>query len=116
MDTRSFDLEVFTIPESRPPYPVEFRNKLVELARAGRPIPEIAAQFEPSEQTIRNWITQADRDAGKRIDGVTGAERDDLTRLRRENRQLKLEREILAKAAAWFARETDKIPDKGSNS
>jgi transposase len=116
VDTRSFDLEVFTMPKSRPPYPAEYRNKIVELARAGRPIPEIAEQFEPTGQTIRNWIAQADRDAGKRSDGVTSAEREELTRLRRENRQLKLEREILAKAAAWFARETDKIPDKGSNS
>jgi transposase len=104
------------MPKSRPPYPAEFRSKLVELARSGRPIPEIAAQFEPSEQTIRNWVAQADRDQGKRADGLTSAEREEYTRLRRENRQLKLEREILAKAAAWFARETDKIPDKGSNS
>lgn len=104
------------MPKSRPPYPAEFRNKIVELARAGRPIPEIAKQFEPSEQTIRNWIAQADRDEGKRSDGLTTVEREELTRLRRENRQLKLEREILAKATAWFARETDKIPDKGSNS
>ena len=104
------------MPKSRPPYAAEYRNKIVELARAGRPIPEIAAQFEPTEQTIRNWVARADRDAGKRTDGVTSAEREELTRLRRENRQLKLEREILAKAAAWFARETDKIPEKGSNS
>src|SRR5215510_10626617 len=85
------------MPKSRPPYPAEYRNKIVELARAGRAIPEIAAQFEPTEQTIRNWIAQADRDAGKRTDGVTSAEREELTRLRRENRQLKLEREILAR-------------------
>lgn len=104
------------MPKSRPPYPAEFRRKIVELARAGRPIPQIAEQFEPSEQTIRNWIAQADRDDGRRSDGLTSVERDELSRLRRENRQLKLEREILAKGAAWFARETDKIPDKGSNS
>ena len=95
------------MPKSRPPYPAEFRNKIVDLARAGRPIPEIAEQFEPSGQTIRNWIAQADRDNGKRSDGLTSVERDELGRLRRENWQLKLEREILAKAAAWFARETD---------
>ena len=67
-------------------------------------------------QTIRNWIAQSDRDQGRRHDGLTSAEREELARLRRENRQLRLEREILAKAAAWFARETDKIPNKGSSS
>ncbi|RQS26577.1 IS3 family transposase, partial [Burkholderia sp. Bp8990] len=59
---------------------------------------------------------QADRDAGIRHDGLTSAEREELSRLRRENRQLKLEREILAKASAWFARETGTLPDKGSSS
>src|ERR1700683_3503966 len=73
-------------------------------------------EFEPSAQAIRNWVAQADRDEGRREDGLTTAEREELNRLRRENRQLKLEREILSKAAAWFARETDVIPPKGSNS
>jgi transposase len=104
------------MPKTRPPYPAAYRQKVLELARAGKPIPELAEQFEPTEQTIRNWVAQADRDAGKRSDGATSAEREELARLRRENRQLRLEREILAKAAAWFARETDKIPEKGSNS
>jgi transposase len=61
-------------------------------------------------------VAQADRDAGKRQDGLTTTERQELTRLRRENRQLKLERDILSKAAAWFARETGTVPDKGSSS
>jgi transposase-like protein len=52
---------------------------------------ELAKEFEPSGQTIRNWVAQADRDAGRREDGLTTAERDELSRLRRENRQLKLE-------------------------
>ena len=73
-----------------------------------------AKEYEPSAQAIRNWVAQADRD--RREDGLTTAEREELNRLRRENRQLKLEREILSKAAAWFARETDVIPPKGSNS
>src|SRR5262245_65411569 len=91
------------MPKSRPPYPAEYRNKIVELARAGRAIPEIAAQFEPTEQTIRNWVAQADRDAGKRTDGVTSAEREELTRIRRGKRQLKLEHEVLETAGGLFA-------------
>ena len=87
-------------------YPPEFRQQLVELVWAGRNPEDLAREFEPSAQTIRNWVTQADRDRGTRRDGVTSAEREELTRLRRENRQLKLEREILSKATAWFARET----------
>jgi transposase len=104
------------MPKSRPPYPAEFRRKLVELVRAGRNPEDLAKQFEPSSQTIRNWVAQADRNDGHRQDGVSSAERDELNRLRRENRQLKIEREILSKAAAWFARETGSIPGKGSNS
>jgi transposase len=104
------------MPKSRPPYPTEYRRKLVELVRAGRTPEQLSRQFEPSAQAIRNWVAQADRDEGKRDDGLTSAEREELNRLRRENRQLKLEREILSKAAAWFARETGAIPDKGSNS
>jgi transposase len=104
------------MPKSRPPYPAEFRRKMIDLVRAGRIPEDLAEKFEPTAQTIRNWVAQADRDEGKRHDGLTSEEREELTRLRRENRQLKLEREILSKAAAWFARETGSIPDKGSNS
>ena len=100
----------------RKPYPPEFRRQKVELVRAGRTAEELAREFEPTAQTIRNWVAQADRDEGRRADGLTTAEREELRRLRRENRQLKLEREILAKAAAWFARETDSVPPKGSSS
>jgi transposase len=101
---------------TRPPYPLEFRQQILELVRAGRTPEELEKQFEPRAQTIRNWVAQADRDAGKRADGLTSAEREELTRLRRELRQLKLERDILAKAAAWFARESGSIPESGSNS
>ncbi|CAH0446131.1 transposase [Ralstonia pseudosolanacearum] len=100
----------------RNPYPAEFRAQLVELVRAGRKPEELAREFEPTAQSIHNWVAQADRDAGRRHDGLTSSEREELTRLRRENRQLKLEREILAKAAAWFARETEAVPGKGSRS
>jgi transposase len=102
------------MPRSRPPYPTEFRQQIVELARAGRSIPELAAEFEPSGETIRNWIKQADLDEGTRTDGLTSAEREELRRLRKENRRLQQERDILAKAAAWFARETGSIPSSSS--
>lgn len=98
------------------PYPEGFRSQLVELARTGRSPEDLSKEFGPSAQSIRNWLAQADRDSGLRKDGLTTAERDELSRLRRENRQLKQEREILAKAAAWFARETGSIPPGSSNS
>ena len=104
------------MPRTRAPYPPEFRRQMVDLVRAGRNPEELAREFEPSGQTIRNWVCQADLDEGRRHDGLTSAEREELRRLRRENRQLRLEREILAKAAAWFARETESIPSKGSDS
>ena len=104
------------MPRTRPPYPKEFREQIVALARAGRSVSELAEEFEPSDQTIRTWIKQADRDEGRRADGLTTAERAELSRLRKENRRLQQERDILAKAAAWFARETDAVPQRSSNS
>jgi transposase len=89
---------------------------MVELVRAGRRPDELAREFEPSGQTIRNWVRQADLDEGRRDDGLTTEERQELRRLRRENRQLRTEREILAKAAAWFARETGSLPPDSSSS
>lgn len=100
----------------RAPYPPEFRQQMVELVRVGRTPEELAREFEPTAQAIRNWVRQSDLDQGRRDDGLTTAEREELRRLRRENRQLREEREILAKAAAWFARETDSIPQKSSDS
>jgi len=100
----------------RTAYPVEFRERIVELVRSGRRPEDLAQEFEPSAQTIRNWLAQADRDAGKRSDGLTTAEREELRRLKRENRVLREEKEILKKAAAWFAQETDSIPKKRSSS
>ncbi len=104
------------MPRTHPPYPPEFRQQIVELARAGRSPNELAAEFEPSSETIRNWIKQADLDEGRRTDGLTSAEREELRRLRQENRRLQQERDILAKAAAWFARETKSIPERSSHS
>lgn len=97
-------------------YPPEFRHKIIELVRAGRSIDELAREFEPSEATIRNWIKQDELDSGRRNDGLTSQERDELGKLRKENKQLRLEREILSKATAWFARETDATRSKSSSS
>jgi transposase len=84
--------------------------------RAGRSPKELAREFEPTAQSIRNWHAQSKRDAGHGDGGLTTAEREEFNRLRRDNRQLRLEREILSKAAAWFAGETNAIPPKGSGS
>ena len=89
---------------------------MVELVRAGRSPESLAKEFEPSGVSIRNWVHQADRDEGRRSDGLTTDERSELTRLRRENARLREEREILKKAAAWFAKETGSIPSGDSNS
>ena len=95
---------------------------MVELVRAGRDPADLAREFEPSSQAIRNWVAQADRQDGCREAkpaadaGLSAAERDELTRLRRENKQLRLERDILSKAAAWFARETGTLPSGSSGS
>jgi transposase len=91
------------MPRTRNPYPPEFREQIVSLARAGRSVEDLAREFEPCAATIHGWLKQADRDGGRRADGVTSEEREELRRLRRENRQLRQERDILAKAAAWFA-------------
>lgn len=104
------------MPASRPAYPPEFRRRMVQLVKSGRSPESLAEEFEPSGAAIRNWVKQQDLDEGRREDGLTTAEREELRRLRREIRVLREEREILAKAAAWFARETDSIPSKGSGS
>ena len=104
------------MPKSKRSYPPEFRRQMVELVQAGRSPEALAREFEPTAQSIRNWVAQAARDAGRDDGGLTTAEREELSRLRRENRQLRREREILSKAAAWFARETNAIPPKGSAS
>jgi transposase len=86
------------MPKSHPPYPPEFRRQMVELVRAGRTPNELADEFEPTAESIRNWVKQAEIDEGQRSDGLTTDEQQELARLRRENKQLRLEREILAKA------------------
>lgn len=97
-------------------YPPEYRAQIVELVRSGRTAASVAREYEPSVQTIRNWVRQADLDEGRRGDGLKSDEREEIRRLRRENRQLKLEREILKKAAAWFAQESGSVPPKRTDS
>ena len=88
---------------------------MIELVRAGRSSDELAREFEPTAQSIRNWVAQAELDEGRRHDGLSTDEREELTRLRRENRVLREEREILSKAAAWVATETGSVPSRRSN-
>jgi transposase len=104
------------MPRTHRPYAPEYRRRIVELARAGRSLSELAREFEPTVETIRQWVKQGALDEGLRGDGLTTDERLELTRLRRENRVLREEREILAKAAAWFAQETGTTPSRRTNS
>ena len=107
------------MPRTHPPYLPEFRRQMVDLVRAGRDPDDLAREFEPTGHSILAWVAQADRNEGRRIEltpGLSAAERDELIRLRRENKQLRLERDILSKAAAWFARETGTLPSGSSSS
>ena len=81
------------MPRDRTAYPPEFRRQMVDLVRSGRTPEELAREFEPTAQSISTWVKQAERDAGKRIDGPTSAEREELGRLRRENHRLRQERD-----------------------
>ena len=109
------------MPKTHPPYAPEFRRQMVELVRAGRDPADLAREFEPSAQAIRNRVAAAGRREGRHEAkpapaeaALNAAEREELARLRRENRQLRQEREILSRAAAWFARETGAIPPGSS--
>ena len=104
------------MPRTRQSYPPEFRRRIVELVRSGRTVAEVAREFEPSAGSIRNWVRQADLDEGRREDGLTTDERKEVRELKREVRRLRMERDILKQAAAWFARESDSIPERGSSS
>ena len=104
------------MPKSRSPYPAECRSQMVELVRSGRTPEELSREFEPTAQSIWNWVRQAERDQGVRLDGLTTDEREELRRLRREIKVVREEREILKKAAAWFAEETGSTPRGRSSS
>lgn len=98
----------------RKSYPLEYRQRLIELARTGRSPESLAKEFEPAAKTIRDWVNQAEL-AGLGVAGDSDKDRV-IAQLRRENSVLREEREILKKAAAWFAREGGSLPKSGSNS
>jgi transposase len=101
VDTPRLETEVSEMPKFGVPYPPEFRRQVVELVRSGRTPEDLSREFEPTAQSIWNWVRQAERDGGTREDGgVTSPEREELAKLRRENHRLRQERDILAKAAA----------------
>jgi transposase len=107
------------MPKPKPPYPAEFRQQIIELARTGRTPAELSREFGPTAQSIANWTAQDSRDRGKPLlgkDGLSTAEREELVRLRRENRRLQQERDILAKATAWFAGRSEKTSTPSTNS
>ncbi len=101
---------------SRGRYPPEYREQIIELVRSGRSPGSLAREFEPTEQTIRNWVRQADLDEGRRKDGLTTQMRLDMLRKDREIKRLRMERDTLKKAAAWFAMESGSIPRRDTRS
>ena len=95
------------MPKSKPPYPEQFRREALELVRQGRSIPDVAESLGITPQSLRNWKRQDERDRGERDDGLTSAEREELRELRRRVERLEQERDILKRATALFARETE---------
>jgi transposase len=117
VDTPTLSQEVYSMPKTRAPYAPEFRRQMVDLVRAGRDPDDLAREFEPTAQSIRNWVAVAGvKQGGREEKGSAPSDADELARLRREVRQLRQERDILSKAAAWFARETGTLPSGSSGS
>jgi transposase len=104
------------MPKPKPPYPVEYRKRIVEMARSGRTLASLEEQFQVTATTIRSWLRQADLDEGRRQDGLTSEEKQELARLRKEVARLREEKVILGKAAAWFAQEAAPGRKKRSDS
>ena len=107
------------MPKTHLPYPAEFRQQMMELVRAGRTPAELSREFHVTAQTIQSWVGQAARDMGHPLpskEGLSTAEREELARLRRQVKQLQTERDILAKATAWFAGRSGVTPTSSSNS
>lgn len=103
------------MPRTRNPYPAEFREQIVALVRTGRSVESLAREYEPCAATIHEWVRQAGADDGGDPSSLTSEERDELRQLRREVKQLRQERDILSKAAAWFA-QNDVTSRRSSNS
>ena len=95
-----------SMPRTRPAYPPEFRREALELLRAGRTPRELSESLGVSQQTLRNWRRQDQIDRRERDDGLTTDERAELAQLRRENQRLRQERDLLKRAAAFFATES----------
>ncbi|SRR6188768_1265886 len=107
------------MPKTHPPYPAEFRQQIIELVHAGRAPAELSREFQVTAQTIMNWVGQAARNGGQPSpgkEGLSAAEREELARLRRQVKQLQTERDILAKATAWFAGRSGVTSTSSSNS
>lgn len=107
------------MPKTHPPDAPEFRRQIVDLVRAGRDPVDLAREFEPTAQAIRNFVVQPDRQEGRREekgDGLSTTEREERAQLRREDKQLRVERDILSRAAASFAREIGAVASDSSGS
>ena len=110
------------MPNSKPPYPAQFREQMVELARAGRGLKQLSREFGVSANAIRIWVQRADGDSppalprGAEQIPLSGAERHELIELRRRLKQVQMERDILAKATAWFAVKSERTSTTSSNS
>lgn len=111
------------MPKTRPPYPAEYREQIIELARAGRPLAELAREFGVSTQTLRNWLrpyrgepaVAAAAPSPASTAPLSATEREELARLRRELKRVQMERDILAKATAWFAARNEKTSTPSSS-
>lgn len=110
------------MPNSKPPYPTQFREQMVELARAGRGLKQLSREFGVSANAIRMWMQRADGDASPGVPRtgeqapLSAAERQELVELRRRLKQVQMERDILAKATAWFAGKSERTSTTSSNS